>query len=170
MPTAKENQNKLLISISDGRKLGEVKDLYLDDDIKEVSAIYLGKEGLIHRKSLAIDEDHIQLYGVDVLLVSSSDVVSDPKYIPESDSFVLASDFWGREVQTEGGTKIGTVEDIILDKDARILGFELGKVFVQGPIAERKAIARKAISDMGSKDSPMIAVFKQAEALEVPGT
>ena len=168
MPTAKEHEHKLLISLSDGRKLGEVKDLYLDADITEVSGIYLGKEGLIHRKSLAIDEDHIQLYGVDVLLVSGSDIVSDPKYIPESQTFVLASEFWGRPIETDGGTKIGTVDDIVLDADARILGFALGKVFVQGPIAERKTISRAAISDVGSKESPMIVVFEKAEELDVP--
>jgi sporulation protein YlmC with PRC-barrel domain len=167
MPTVKEQDHKELISISDGRKLGEVKGLYLDKDATEIAAIYLGKEGLIHRKSLAVDEDHIQMYGIDVLLVAGSDIVSDPKYIPDSPTFLLASDFWGREIETDGGTKIGTVDDIILDQDAKVSGFVLGKISVEGPIAERKAVARGAVTSLGSKDSPIIVEFEKAEELPV---
>jgi hypothetical protein len=48
MITSKELSNKPIISITDGKKLGEVKDLYLDQDMRQVAAIFLGKEGLIN--------------------------------------------------------------------------------------------------------------------------
>lgn len=165
MPTVKEQQNKDLISISDGRRLGKVRGLYLDKDATEVAAVYLGRKGLIFRQSLAVDEDHIQMYGIDALLVAGSDIVSDPKYIPDSPTFLLASDFWGREIETDGGTKIGTVDDIILDQDAKVSGFVLGKISVEGPIAEREAIARAAVTSLGSEDSPMIVELEKAEEL-----
>jgi hypothetical protein len=39
---------------------------------------------------------------------------------------------------------------------------------VQGPLAERKTIARAAISSFGSKDAPMITVLAKAESLDAP--
>jgi sporulation protein YlmC with PRC-barrel domain len=48
MHTSKQHQNKPLISITDGKKLGEIKDLYLDGALKRVVAVFLGtKEELI---------------------------------------------------------------------------------------------------------------------------
>ena len=54
MITSKDHSGKPLISITDGKKLGEVKDLYLDQDMRQVAAVFLGKEGLISRKALVI--------------------------------------------------------------------------------------------------------------------
>ena len=49
-----------------------------------------------------------------------------------------------------------------------MLGFALQKVYVQeGPLAERKNIARSAIVDVGSKDTPMLTVLAQAEAANI---
>jgi uncharacterized protein YrrD len=47
MPNAKDHQNKLLISLTDGKKLGEIKDLYLDGEVNKVVAAFLGTEGLL---------------------------------------------------------------------------------------------------------------------------
>ena len=60
------------------------------------------------------------------------------------------------------------IEDVILDKDARVLGFTLGKVYAAGPLAERKAVARQAVTALGSKEVPMTIDLVQAEALEIP--
>ena len=85
--------------------------------------------------------------------------------MPEFDG---RADLRGREIQTEGGTKLGVVEDVILDSEARVLGFTLGKVYAQGPLAEKKAIVRDAITDLGSKDKAMTAILAQAESLTIP--
>jgi hypothetical protein len=60
------------------------------------------------------------------------------------------------------------IDDVILDAETRVLGFLLGRVHVQGPLAERKTIAREAVSKLGSKDAPMQVVLAQAESLPVP--
>jgi hypothetical protein len=49
-----------------------------------------------------------------------------------------------------------------------VLGFTLGKVYAQGPLAEKKYIVREAISDLGNKDKPMTVILAQAEALTIP--
>ena len=168
MLTGKSHLNKSLVSITDGKIVGDVKDLYLDREMHNVTAVLLGKEGLIKRKALMLPRAAIHIFGVDVWLVSGSDKVTGPDEIPDADTFVLVSDLRGRDVDTEGGTKIGVIDDVVLDAEARVLGFVLGKVHVQGPLAERKTIAREAVTKLGSKDAAMQVVLAQAEALTMP--
>src|SRR5688572_12460605 len=168
MITSKELSNKPIISITDGKKLGEVKDLYLDQDMRQVAAVFLGKEGLINRKTLMIARSAVQVYGIDAWLVSGSDTVVAPEGIAESETFTLVGDLRGRELQTEGGTKIGVIDHVILDNEARVLGFGLGRVYSQGPLADRKMIARDAILNLGNSKEPMTINLAQAESLSLP--
>jgi sporulation protein YlmC with PRC-barrel domain len=168
MNTSKEHTNKPLVSITDGKKLGEIKGLYLDLEMRRVAGVYLGTEGLIHRKVLAIARSDVQVCGIDVWLVSGSDKVVALEEIPDSASFTLISDLRGREVQTEGGTKLGTVEDVLLDSETQVLGFALGKVYAEGPLAEKKAIVREAVINLGSKEQPMTVILSQAESTPIP--
>lgn len=165
MITSKEHSNKPIISITDGKKLGEVKDLYLDQEMRQIAAVFLGKEGLINRKTLMIARSAVQVYGIDAWLVSGSDIVIGPEGIPESGAFTLVGDLRGREIQTEGGTKIGVIDHVILDNQAHVLGFGLGKVYSQGPLAERKAIARESVINLGNAQEPMTINLAQAESL-----
>lgn len=168
MPTGKQAQNKPLIRLTDGKKIGEVKDLYLDEKLTKIAAVFLGTEGLINRKSLAVAREAIQLMGVDVWLVKTADAATAPENIPDSATFVLLSDLRGREIVSEGGTHIGSVEDVIFDSDGDVLGFALGKIQVKGTLAERKAIARSAISTIGGKTAAMTVNMTQAESTPVP--
>lgn len=167
MTATKEFQGKLLIGVTDGKKLGEVKDVYLDNAATKVIAAYLGKEGIINRRSLLLDISKVQLFGIDTWLINGSDTVQDKAEVTGSADFLLADDVRGREIQTDGGTKIGTVSDVIIDSSLKVIGFALGKVAVEGPIAARRAIARAAISELGGAERPMIAVLTQAESLNV---
>jgi uncharacterized protein YrrD len=168
MITSREHSGKPIFSMTDGKKLGEVKDLYLDQEMRQVAAVFLGKEGLINRKTLVIARSAVQVYGIDAWLVSGSDTVIGPEALPDSGTFTLIGDLRGRELQTEGGTKIGVIDHVILDGEARVLGFGLGKVYSQGPLAERKAIARDAILNLGSAKEPMTINLAQAESLAFP--
>ena len=168
MITSKEHSNKAIISITDGKKLGEVKDLYLDQDMRRVAAVFLGKEGLINRKTLVIARSAVQVYGIDVWLVSGPDTTIGAENIPELGTFTLVGELRGREIQTEGGTKIGVIDSVILDNEAHVLGFGLGKVYSQGPLAERKTIGRKAILNLGNTKDPMTINLAQAESLTLP--
>jgi sporulation protein YlmC with PRC-barrel domain len=164
---SREHLNKPLISITDGRDLGEIRGLYLDADMHQVAGVFVGKEGIINRKTLAVTREEVLVYGVDVWVVSGPDVVKPLDEIPESAAFILVSDLRGREIQTEGGTKLCVIDDVILDSEARVLGFTLGKVFSQGPLAERKAIVREAITHLGSKEQPMTAELAMAESQSI---
>jgi sporulation protein YlmC with PRC-barrel domain len=164
----KDHLNKPLISITDGKKLGEIKDVYLDQDMRQVAAVFLGKEGLVNRKTLVMARSAVQVFGIDAWLASGSDKVMEEEDLPESGTFTLLGELRGREIQSEGGTKVGVIEDVILDDQGGVLGFALGRVYMQGPLAERKAIAREAITNLGSKNKPMTTVLEEAESRTLP--
>ena len=168
MFASRELLNKPLISITDGRRLGEIKDLYLDADMRQVAAVFLGREGIVNRKTLALARGDVQLLGIDAWLVSGSDKVVEQEDLPAGSTLVLVGDVRGREIESAGGTKVGDVEDVLLDEQGRVLGFALGRVHMQGPLAERRTIAREAITGLGSKDKPMTTVLEQAESLPLP--
>lgn len=164
MLTSKEIINRLVISINDGKKLGQIEDLYLDRDMRQVAGVYLGSEGILRRKEKVILRADVQVLGVDVWLVSSADVVTPLKSIPDAQTFTLVDNLRGREIQTDGGTRLGVVDDVILDLDLQVLGFLLGKVYMQGPLAQKKAVIRDAILDTGSKNQAMVVDLVKAES------
>jgi uncharacterized protein YrrD len=168
MITSKDHSGKALISITDGKKLGEIKGLYLDGDMRQVAGVFLGTEGFVKRKAQVIPRSDVQVYGMDAWLVSGPEKVVALEDIPDSAGFTLVSDLHGREVQTEGGTKLGTVEDVVLDGEAHVLGFTLGKVYADGPLADKKYVVREAITNLGSKEQSMTAILAQAESLTIP--
>jgi len=167
MALTQDFQDKLLISLTDGKNLGEVKDVYLDQNAERLVAVFLGKSGLINRKPRVIDMPLIKLMGVDAWLVADSETVVDLQEIKDSETFLLADSLRGREIQTPGGTKIGTVGDIIVDADCNVLGFVFDKLLVEGPLSEMRAIARKAIINLGDEKSPMITELAEAEKLKI---
>jgi len=168
MLTSKSHLGKPLISLTDGKKVGEIRDMYVDADARKVAALYLGTEGLFNRKTHALPRAAIQVYGVDAWLVSGPDTVSVLDALPDAATLTLVGDLRGREILTEGGTRVAVVEDVVLDARAHVLGFSLGRVYVQGPVADRKAIARDAITKLGGKNEPMTVVMSQAETLPLP--
>jgi sporulation protein YlmC with PRC-barrel domain len=168
MVTGKELQNKALISVTDGKKVGEIKDLYLDADATKVTAVFVGKEGIVRQKTWVIERSAIQVCGIDVWLVSGSDKIVNLDDVAGSQTFILGNDLRGREIHTQGGSKIGTLGDLVLDGEARVVGFTLGKTYVQGALAEKKGIVRSALLNLGSKDTPAIVDLPKAEASELP--
>jgi uncharacterized protein YrrD len=168
MLTSKSHLGKPLISLTDGKKVGEIKDLYIDADARRAAAVFVGTEGLLNRKTHALPRAAVQVYGVDAWLVSGPDTVQVLDTIADASTFTLVGDLRGREILTEGGTRVGVVDDVVLDARAHVLGFTLGKVFVQGPVADRKAIARDAITKLGGKNEPMTTTMAQAETMELP--
>jgi uncharacterized protein YrrD len=168
MPPFKSHQGKPLICLTNGRLLGEVKDIYLDANYSRVTAVFVRQEGLLNRKTFAVDRAKVQVLGIDAWLVSTPEAVTELGAIGGSDLFIQVGALRGRELHTDGGTKLAVVDDVILDGDGNVTGFTLGKLFVQGPLAERKTIARAAISSFGSKDAPMITTMAKAEAMDAP--
>ncbi len=163
MRSGKELSNKPIFSITDGQKVGAVKDLYISDDLSELIGLHLGTEGLIKRKALAVKHEDVVVLGIDAILVKNADVVIDDKDVSEIKGWLRLDKLQGREIDTPGGTKVGTVGDIVVDDEGTVTGFKLGRVLVEGPIAEQKAISREVMIDPGDGDDAMTIDLSKAE-------
>jgi uncharacterized protein YrrD len=163
MRLGKELIGKPIYSMSDGRLLGAVKDLYVDLEFGVLNGIFLGTEGLFSRKTRAIARESIVVFGIDAVLVKDSDVITDSGEQPEVEIWRRREDLNGRGVDTPGGTKVGTVGDVLIDEEARIVGFSLSRVHVAGPIAENKLVLKEAILDNGGVDGVMTIDLAKAE-------
>ena len=156
MRNGKELIGRPIYGITDGRQIGSVKDLFVDLDLKLLKGIYLGREGLINRRVRFIARENIAVFGIDAVLTTQSDVADDNSQVPEVDVWLRRDDLQGREVETSGGTKVGTVGDLLFDEQARVAGVSLARVHVAGPIAEKKMVLRSAIIETGGREGAMI--------------
>lgn len=169
MLTVRDHINKPVVTTSDGRKLGKIRDLYLDAKLTRVTAVYLGTSGVIGRKKLMIDRDKVRIFGADAWLVDSSDVVVDPGQIVGARYFVPSRLLRRRKILSEGGTEIATVEDVILDSQCYVKGFSLANYPASGPLGQRKAIALEAFTSLGGKKGPLVTTLARAESTEIRG-
>jgi sporulation protein YlmC with PRC-barrel domain len=134
-----------------------------------VAGLFLGSEGLIKRTPTFVRSTDVAIFGMDAVLARDTVAIQEGERTPGAGQWVRLDDLKGRDVDTPGGTKIGRVGDVVLDEDARVVGFRLTHLSVEGPLAESKAVARGAVSDVGHQDSVMTVDLSLAEreALEV---
>lgn len=163
MHYSKELVGKPVYSIDEGKQLGTVRDVYVDRALVWLAGIHLGREGLLSRKSLLIQRESIAVFGVDAVLAKHGDVVTDSKQTPESDQWLRLEHLAGRQVDTPAGTRVGTLGDVLLDDEARIVAFSLSRVHVEGPVAEHPVIPREALVDTGNEDGVMTVDLNLAE-------
>ncbi len=167
MRLGKDIIGKWIVTTNEGRQLGKVKDLLLDADLSQLNGIYITREGMIRRKTVYIPRESVVVYGVDAVLIESSESVTDSRTNP-IDGWVRLTEIIGRPIDTPGGTKLATLGDMILNAEGKITGFSLAKVSVTGPIADNRAIARPAIVDTGNEDGTMTIDLAKAEVLGMP--
>jgi uncharacterized protein YrrD len=163
MRLSKDLVNKSVVSIDEGRIVGQVKDVYFSADLSRMVGIFLGKEGLIRRKSLIIPVDAVVVFGIDAVLVKTASALTDSKMLTEAEQWIRLNDLEGRDVDTPGGTRVGTIGDVILNEDGRVDAFYLSRVLVEGPIAALKQIDRRAMIDSGQADGVLTIDLPRAE-------
>ena len=163
MRLSKDLVGKSVVSIDEGRIVGQVKDVYFSADLKRMVGIFLGKEGLIRRKSLLIPIDAVTVFGIDAVLVKTASALTDDKMLTDAEQWIRLDDLEGRDVDTPGGTRVGTVGDIVLDEEGKVSSFYLSRVLVEGPLAETKQIDRRAMIDSGQSDGVLTIDLPRAE-------
>jgi uncharacterized protein YrrD len=163
MRLGKDLLNKPIFSVLDGRNLGAVKDIYLNNDLTQITGIFIGQEGMIRRKSYLISRDGVVVFGIDAVLVKNPDVVIEESTNEETAVWVRLSKLRGRGVDTPNGTKVATIGDIVIGEEGDIVGFTLAKVHVDGPVADKGAIARSTLIDTGNTDGIMTIDLTKAE-------
>ena len=155
MRLGKDLINKPIYSIDEGKLLGKVQDLYLDNTYEVVLGLYLGSQGLVRRKSELIRSGDVVVFGSDAVLVRNSAVITDDSALPAAKAWSRREKLAGREADTPGGTRLGVIGDIIVDPSGRVTGFALSRTYVEGPLAEKRVISRSVIIDTGQEDGRM---------------
>ena len=162
MRLCKDLVGKSVVTIDTGQLIGEVKDICFLPDLTALAGIHLGKQGLLRRKSLVVPADAVRVFGIDMILVENEQALTDDKELPEAAKWLLLDKLEGREVDTAGGTKIGSIGDVVLDEDGKIVAFTLSRVNVEGPLAQSRLVYTSAIIDYGV-DGAMTIDLSRAE-------
>lgn len=163
MKFAKDLLNKQVVSVSNGQILGKVHDIYLDADLRTVSGLHLGHEGFINRTAQLIPRSEIMLFGQDTVLVKQADAVVEEGQTDSMEQSVRRENLAGRELATAGGTRIATIDDVVIDDTGQVLGFTLGRTYVDSPVTESGAVSRAVIIDVAAADNVITIDLKKAE-------
>ena len=163
MRSAKELIGKPIYSLTSGRLIGSVKDLYVDPDLQKITGLYVGSEGIFNRRARLIARDQVTVFGIDSVLVVDSNVIVDDKEYPPSQEWLRREDLQGRVMHTAGGTKVASVGDLLLDDNAKVVAFSLSRVHVEGPISNNRIVSRAAILDPGGFEGNMIVDLTEVE-------
>jgi uncharacterized protein YrrD len=163
MRAGKDFIGKPIISITDGQRIGVVKDLYLDRGQYSVVGVYLGQEKLLSRKAVLVERDQVTVFGMDAILVKSPRSMTNSSQLSDVAKWVRRDRIQGQSVMTEGGTKVGSIDDVLLDENMQIVGYSLMRIQVEGPVAEKRAIAREAILELKGEEEAMIIDLGKAE-------
>jgi sporulation protein YlmC with PRC-barrel domain len=166
MRLGKDLLNKPIFSMTDGRNLGSVKDIYLNNDLTQITGIFTGQEGMIRRKSYLIPRESVVVFGLDAVLVKNPDVIVEETE-QNAAEWTRLSKLRGRGVDTPNGTKVANIGDIVIGEEGNIAGFALAKVHVDGPIADKGAIARSTLIDTGAADGVMTIDLSKAETTDL---
>lgn len=165
MRQGKDLINKPIYSIDEGRLLGKVQDLYVDESLEAILGLFLGSQGLVRRKSELVRAADIVVLGADAVLVKNAASVTDDNAVPAAKGWLRREKLAGREIDTPGGTRLGVLGDISFDDTGRVSGFMLSKTYVAGPLAEKRYVDRTAIVDTGQEDGRMTVDLPKLEAL-----
>ena len=164
MRLGKDLINKPIYTLDEGKLLGKVQDLYVDDALEIILGIYLGAQGLVRRRSQLIRSGDVSVFGADAILVKNADVVTDDNDLAAAKEWLRRDKLAGRDVDTPGGTRLGQLGDVVVDAAGRITAFAMWKVFVEGPLADKRVIDRSAVLDTGQVDGRMTVDLSRLEA------
>lgn len=112
-----------VVSIADAATIGEVQGLVLNPDDQRVVAVRInsGTEGVV--KTVSSLEVRV---GHDAVTIKDSRSVGEEELTEVNGTIDLAT-LVGTKVLTHAGNLLGTVEDVELDAELNITGYEIGK-------------------------------------------
>jgi len=153
-----------VVSIAGAENLGEVQDLVLNPDAQHVVAvrIKLVPEGVV--KTVSALEVRV---GHDAVTIKDPRSVTEEE-LTEVDGTVDLSKLLGTRALSHGGNLLGHIEDVELDTDLNITGYELGKGALSDLFGGRRSLpAAKGIhyvKDILMVPDEVVTELERAEA------
>jgi uncharacterized protein YrrD len=149
-----------IISSSNGEIIGELEDVYVDLEKRQIAAIVTTKRNPLVRSLKVVHRDDIKVWGEDVILVSGPDVVQNAEKLNSGQNWELAGEkMKGKDILNTKGDKIAELGDVIIDSKGLVLGYDLSEVSIEGPIQKTKRVHIDATQAFG-KDALIIDVEK----------
>ena len=158
-----ELKDKPIVSMVDGKIIAKVKDLLVDPDTRTISAILFEEGGILSRQAKLIPSDAVQVWGVDVILITSADAVVSKEQLECSQRcLTVGTQLKGRAIVSQDGKQIGELNDVVIDDQGVVVGYDLSKVSIGGAVAKSKRIGVDATHALG----PDVLVIDQARLPE----
>jgi len=175
-------QGKPIISVTNGEIIAKVLDVLIDPETRHVAAAITSKGSMLGRQREidVIPADEVQVWGQDAVLVKRPDVIVKDSTLPGREQWLRVSDqVKGHAVIGTDGTRIGQLNDVVIDFSGQFVAYDLVQPFVPAgdPTQKMKQIPAEATSVLG-QDVLIIAmplappppqVEEAAEAEELPG-
>jgi uncharacterized protein YrrD len=149
---SRELIGKPIVSVTNGVIIGKVVDILIDPATVQVAALATSKGGLLtHRGEMeAIAAKDVQVWGQDAVLVSGPDVIARQDDLPDRQRWLSVADqVKGRDVVSIDGTRIGQLNDIVVNTQGQLVAYDLAQVFVKGPVAESRRIPAEVTQSFG---------------------
>jgi uncharacterized protein YrrD len=150
--SSREFIGKPIISMTDGTSIGKVVDVMIDPSAAQVAAVVTSKGGLLTRggQVQAIPAGEVKVWGRDAVLVNRPDVIAKKDELSGSQEWLsVADEVKGRDVVSIDGTRIGQLNDIVLDLQGQLVAYDLAQVLVPGPLAESRRLAAESTRSFG---------------------
>jgi uncharacterized protein YrrD len=150
-----ELQGKPIISVTDGSIIAKVLDVLVDPDALRVAAAVTAKGGGLLKREVGLDvipSDEVQVWGRDVVLVKRPDAIVKDSELPGSQAWLSVSgQVKGRDVVGDDGTRVGQLNDVVIDVEGQFVGYDLAQPFVSGddPAQKMKQVPAEATSVLG---------------------
>jgi uncharacterized protein YrrD len=143
-------RGKKIVSVTNGEIIGEVVDVLVDPQERHIAALVTSKGNLFRRETQMLQLEDITVIGKHVILSTRPDVVRNREDFTGNDQWVAVSDHLrGNDVVTNDGTRIGRLQDIIVNPKGGIIGYALSNIAVSGPIQESKQIPADSVQSFG---------------------
>lgn len=139
-----------IVSYPNGKIIAKVTDMMISPTTRSVSALLSTEGGLLSRTTKVIGATEVLVWGDDMIIVNGPDVFINKDQIPcHEECLSVAGQIKGRAVVGQNGTRIGVLNDILIDNEGRIVGYDLSKVEISGPVASTKRIGVEATHALG---------------------
>ncbi|MBO8138097.1 MAG: PRC-barrel domain-containing protein [Desulfotomaculum sp.] len=141
-----------VVSITEGKKIGKVKELVANPASKFVAALIIEKKGIFKEQKF-IPYSNVSSIGDDAITIEKSSSAKKGTNLPEI--VHLARDkhpLIGCKVVAENGSLLGVVEEYYIDtKDGSLSGFEISGNFINSIMSGRAFLDISLVRTIGKK-------------------
>lgn len=129
MRKSNELIGKSIVAQGTGERLATVYDVVVDQAVQHVVALLIESGGWL-RDARVVPWNRIVSIGDVILVRSDAPVIITARDAAITDQVAHPARVTGTTVVTDGGEKLGTVGDLFIDDEGRVLGFEVKQGFL----------------------------------------